>query len=72
MSGELKPHEDKLTPRQGPWDRIIRESGAQGIYFTDYPELSGFECPEWSHLSGPDSVEFTKRLIPYLKVALEK
>jgi hypothetical protein len=72
MSGGLRPHEDKLTPRQGPWDRIIRESGAGGIYFTDYPELAGFECPEWSHLSGPDSVEFTKRLMPHLKAALGK
>ena len=70
MSGELRQFEDKLTPRQGPWDRIIRESGAAGIYFTDYPELTGFECPEWSHLSGPDSVEFTKRLVPHLQAAL--
>ncbi|MDB6115603.1 MAG: hypothetical protein JWQ62_2548 [Lacunisphaera sp.] len=72
VSGGLKPHEDKLTPRQGPWDRIIRESGAPGIYFTDYPELATFECPEWSHLSGPDSVEFTKRLVPHLRTALAK
>ena len=70
MSGDLRLHENKLTPRQGPWDRIIRESGAAGIYYTDYPELTGFECPEWSHLSGPDSVEFTKRLVPHLKAAL--
>ena len=72
MTGALRPHEDRLTPRQGPWDRILRESGARGIYFTDYPELAGFECPEWSHLSGPDSVEFTRRLVPHLKAALEK
>ena len=72
MSGELKKHEDKLTPRAGPWSRIIRETGAPGIYFEDYPELASFDCPEWSHLSGPDSVEFTKRLVPHLKTALAK
>jgi hypothetical protein len=67
--GPLKEHEDKLTPQAGPWTRIIKESGAPGIYFSDHSELM-FDCPEWSHLSGPDSVEFTKRLVPYLKTAL--
>ena len=68
--GPLKEHEDKLTPKAGPWTRIIKESGAAGIYFSDYPDLASFDCPEWSHLSAPDSVEFTKRLIPHLKTAL--
>ncbi len=70
MSGELRNLEDIATPRAGPWNRIIRESGAPGIYFADYLELASFTCPEWSHLSAPDSVEFTKRLVPHLKVAL--
>ncbi len=69
--GPLKEHEDKLTPKAGPWTRIIAETGAPGIYFSDHPELM-FDCPEYSHLSGPDSVEFTKRLVPYLKTALAK
>jgi hypothetical protein len=70
MSGDLKKLEAKATPREGPWARIINESGAPGIYFEDYPELASFECPEWSHLSANDSVEFTKRLVPHLKKAL--
>jgi hypothetical protein len=68
--GELAKHEDKLTPRVGPWDQLIKLTGAPGIYFQDYPELASFECPEWSHLSAPDSIEFTKRLVPHLKKAL--
>ncbi len=71
-SGVLKELEDKATPRAGPWDRIIKETGAPGIYYSDYPELSGFDCPEWSHLSAADSVEFTKRLVPHLKKALSR
>jgi hypothetical protein len=70
VNGALKEHEDKLTPRAGPWTRIINESGAAGIYFEDYPELASFACPEWSHLSAPDSVEFTKRLVPHLQKVL--
>ena len=68
--GPVLELENKLTPKAGPWTRIINESGAPGIYFSDYPELASFNCPEWSHLSGPDSVEFTKRLVPHLKTAL--
>lgn len=70
-SGDLAKHEDALTPRPGPWTRLIQESGAPGLYWSDYPELASFHCPEWSHLSAPDSVEFTRRLVPHLKDALK-
>jgi hypothetical protein len=71
VSGELKALEDRITPRGQFWDRIIKESAAPGIYFEDYPDLSGFTCPEWSHLSAGDSVEFSKRLVPHLREALK-
>ena len=70
MGGDLKKLEDMGTPRAGIWTRILKETKAPGIYFEDYPELSSFTPPEWSHLSAPDSVEFTKRLVPHLKTAL--
>jgi len=70
-SGELKKMEDLGTPRAGIWTRLLVETKVPGIYYEDYPELV-FDCPEWSHLSGPDSVEFTKRLVPHLKAALAK
>ena len=50
--------------------RLLKVTGAPGIYFEDHPELAGFDCPEWSHLSAGDSVEFTKRLVPHLRTAL--
>jgi len=68
--GELKKLEDKATPRAGPWTRILKETGAPGIYFEDFPELAAFNCPEWSHLSAPDSVKFTQLLLPHLKASL--
>ncbi len=70
FTGELKKMEDAGAPRAGPWTRMLKDTGAPGIYFEDYPELAGFNCPEWSHLSAPDSVEFTKRLVPHLQQAL--
>jgi hypothetical protein len=69
-NGELKALEDRLNPRSRDWARLLNETKAPGIYFDDYPELTSFVCPEWSHLSAGDSVEFTKRLVPHLQTAL--
>ncbi|MDQ6764482.1 MAG: hypothetical protein M3Z22_00035, partial [Verrucomicrobiota bacterium] len=71
VSGPLKEHEDKLTPRAKTWDPLLQQTAAPGIYFEDFPELASFSCPEWSHLSAGDSVEFTKRLVPHLRAALQ-
>lgn len=70
VTDQLKAHEDKYTPRAKTWDPLIAQTGAPGIYFEDFPELASFSCPEWSHLSAGDSVEFTKRLVPHLRNAL--
>ena len=71
VSGGLKVLEDRTTPRSQIWDRVIKDTAAPGIYFEDYPELATFNCPEWSHLSAGDSVEFSKRLAPHLRTALQ-
>jgi hypothetical protein len=72
VTGELKALEDRDTPRSATWDRLLKETAAPGIYFEDFPELASFKCPEWSHLSAGDSVEFTKRLVPHLRACLER
>jgi hypothetical protein len=71
VSGELKKLEDAGTPRAQTWEPLLQQTKVPGIYFEDFPELAGFECPEWSHLSAGDSVEFTKRLVPHLREALK-
>jgi hypothetical protein len=71
LTGELKALEDRITPRSDIWNSLLKRTGTPGIYFEDYPELSSFNCPEWSHLSAGDSVEFTKRLVPHLRSALQ-
>ncbi|HZR77962.1 MAG TPA: hypothetical protein VFA58_02080, partial [Chthoniobacterales bacterium] len=70
-TGGLKELEDKIMPRQQSWDPLLQMTKAPGIYYSDYPELSGFNCPEWSHLTAGDSVEFSKRLVPRLREALK-
>jgi len=69
--GGLKALEDRDTPRAQTWDPLLKATAAPGISYEDYPELSGFDCPEWSHLSAGDSVEFSKRLVPHLRKALQ-
>ena len=71
VSGELKSLEDRLSPRSQTWEPFLKRTGANGIYFEDFPELASFACPEWSHLSAGDSVEFSKRLVPHLRAALK-
>ncbi len=66
----IKDVERQATPRAAFWDRFVAEAGSPAIHFEDYPDLAGFTCPEWSHLSGPDSIEFSKRFVPHLKKAL--
>lgn len=66
-TGKIRELEAQFTPRNLFWDQIIAVSGAPGIHFEDYAELSGFQCPEWSHLSKKDSILFTQNLMPILK-----
>ena len=71
VSGELKTLEDRISPRAQLWEPLLKRTGVTGIYFEDFPELASFTCPEWSHLSAGDSVEFSKRLVPHLRAALQ-
>src|SRR5881398_1804080 len=70
-SGGLKALEDRETPRAAFWDRVIKDTAAPGIHYEDFLDLAGFNCPEWSHLSAGDSVEFSKRLVSRLRAALQ-
>ena len=71
VTGPLVAREEQLAPRAATWDRLVRENGVPAIHFQEHAELSVFECPEWSHLSAGDSVEFTRRLVPHLQAALK-
>jgi len=54
--------EQQAYPRKLYWDRLLKETGVTGIHFEDYPELSRYVCPDWSHLSPADAHTFTKDL----------
>jgi hypothetical protein len=69
-SGGVLANEETDLPRNLSWDALLAVTGAPGIHFQDYPQLASFDCPEWSHLSNADSIEFTRRLMPILKPLL--
>jgi hypothetical protein len=70
VNSPLIDREEQLAPRVATWDRLVRENAVPAIHFREHAELNGFTCPEWSHLSASDSVEFTRRLVPHLQAAL--
>lgn len=72
VQGPLLEREETLAPLAHTWERLVRENGVAAINFTDHPELTEFILPEWSHLSAPDSVEFTRRLVPHLVDAVKR
>ncbi|KAB1155584.1 hypothetical protein [Flavobacterium luteum] len=54
-------------PREKYWDKLLTYTNCPGIHFLDYPAIDHFVCPELSHLSRPDAIEFTKHFIDILE-----
>jgi hypothetical protein len=66
-SGPYLDMEKGAFAREKFWNRLLAFTRTEGIHFADYPETDHFICPEWSHLSQPDAVVYTKHLITALK-----
>lgn len=71
-TGWIRDYENEVNPREIYWEPLLEEADVLGIHFEDYEELSGFECPEWSHLTREDAQEFSRRLMPILQDELAK
>ncbi|GAB3317128.1 hypothetical protein GCM10027299_08170 [Larkinella ripae] len=65
--GPMYAIEKQLFPRTQYWDRLLAYTQTPGIYFSDYPALARFTCPEWSHLTPQDAVRFTQELLPIIE-----
>ena len=66
-SGPFREGEKKVFPRERFWNRILDSTGAPGIHFEDYPSLSHFQCPEFSHLTPSDAIVYTKSLVEIIE-----
>ncbi len=66
-SGPFWGGEQKGFPREKYWDRLLKETNCKGIHFADYPAISSYQCPEFSHLSPDDAIDFTKHFVNILQ-----
>lgn len=62
-SGPYQMGEEMGFPRKQYWDQLLAITGCKGIHYQDYPEMSHFVCPEWSHLAPKDAITFTQALV---------
>lgn len=58
-SGLVQEADDRQFPRHLYWDKVVASTTAQTIHWQDYQSLSGFNCPDGSHLDAKDTVAFT-------------
>jgi hypothetical protein len=61
-SGPVYWSESRSFPRPLSWEPLLARSGATGVNFADYPQLQGYNLPEWSHMSAADAPRFTRAL----------
>lgn len=65
-SGPYWQGENKAFPRNVYWDKLLAITKSPGIHFKDYPAISSFVCPEFSHLSPKDAIVFTEHFVRIL------
>jgi hypothetical protein len=63
-AGHYATSEPRFAPRAEAWDILLERSGAPGIHFEDFPQLQGFDLPEWSHMTAESAEAYTAALYP--------
>lgn len=58
----LRELEDAAFPRADCWERLLRVSGAPGVYDQDLPAAASLRCPDGSHLDAAQARIFTRAL----------
>lgn len=53
-------------PRKTTWEPLLRETGAFGVHFEDYPAMRELEVPEWSHVRREDVPRYTRAYVEAL------
>jgi hypothetical protein len=66
-TGPYLEYENRDFPRAETWDVLLARTGAPGIYFADYLQLSNFDIPDWSHMSKSSAERYTAELVHLLQ-----
>lgn len=59
----FKQGEAMHMPRTKHWDSLVLKTKLPAYHYEDYPQLTGLNLPEWSHLSKEDADFFTEEII---------
>lgn len=62
-SGLVLEADSRRFPRALYWDRVVASTSAHTIHWQDHPALSGFICPDGSHLDKRDTGAFTNAFV---------
>jgi hypothetical protein len=63
-AGPVYLSEARGFPRWLAWEPFLTKTQTAGVHFQDYPQLQGYNLPEWSHMAARDSAGFTRALAP--------
>jgi hypothetical protein len=66
MGGKIWEINERSYPKKDYWDFLASHASGTWIHFTDYPTLSGYNLPDWSHLDHDGRLKFTKALTDIL------
>ncbi len=61
-AGDYLAFENKDFPRGTTWDVLLAKAATPGIHFQDYPQLQGYDLPEWSHMTRESAERYTAAL----------
>ena len=62
-TGDSYAMSERSFPKKDFWDPFAARTPAVAIHFNDISSLSGFECPDTSHLDFRDAPRFTNALL---------
>ena len=71
-SGLIQEADARRFPRSQYWDRVVATTSARAIHSQDQPALSGFVCPDGSHLDQRDVAAFTGALVQVARLGLDR
>jgi hypothetical protein len=62
-SGPFWEKEQQVYPREKYWDKLLKHTNQPGIHFVDNPNTAHYVCPEFSHLTPADAIDYTHHFI---------
>jgi hypothetical protein len=66
-TGIIRELEEKAWPEERYWKVLLAGTRAPGVHFEEEPTLSGFVCPDGSHLDAGGARRFTTALVEILR-----